>query len=173
MERDFGRPSIEKFDMRKSSLLLIGLGVTGLFLLICGLFALRLRGQYLATFQTVDVEGKKLRLELVSRPEELRRGLSDRKSMKDDEGMLFLMGETGRYPFWMNRMYFALDMVYLQDGKVVDIGRNVPAPTSFLVVPETFYPKEDANQVLELTAGGAERYRLEVGKIVPEIGAIH
>ncbi len=158
--------------MTKFSLRLIGMGAAVLFLLVCGLLALRLRGTGSSVFQTVEIEGRKLRLELVSRPEELQRGLSDRKSMKDDEGMLFLMGETGRHPFWMNRMYFALDMVYLQDGMVVDIGRNVPAPSSFLVMPTTYFPTQDANQVLELTAGGAERYGLEVGKIVPAIAEI-
>jgi len=114
-------------------------------------------------YQTYDINGKILKVETVSDPDGIRQGLSDRLMMEDDTGMLFLMPVTDLHPFWMNRMQFALDMIWLLDGVVVEIAPNMPPPSFTGDIPATHFPKAKANQILELSAGGVERYGIKVG----------
>ncbi|MCC7522852.1 DUF192 domain-containing protein [Candidatus Uhrbacteria bacterium] len=114
------------------------------------------------TFNTT-LNGKEIELEIADEPAEIRQGLSDRKEMGDAEGMLFLL-ERGHHPFWMNRMHFSLDMIWIDQGIVVDIARDVPPPSETGGVPVTRDPGVEADMVLELTAGGAERYEVRVGQ---------
>lgn len=116
------------------------------------------------TYNTT-LNGKEIELEIADTPDLIRQGLSDRPSMEDDEGMLFLL-ERGQYSFWMNRMHFALDMIWIDQGVVVDIARDVPPPSLTGGVPVTRDPGVEADMVLELTAGGAERYELKVGELI-------
>lgn len=109
------------------------------------------------------INGQVLKLEIVETEAEIQQGLSDRLSMQDDEGMLFEMGFTDIHPFWMQRMHFALDMIWIRDGVIVDIARNMPPPSETGGIPKTYTPKVAADQVLELTAGGVDRYELKIG----------
>lgn len=116
--------------------------------------------------KSVTVNGQKLDLELAETNAQVTEGLSDRLSMKDDQGMLFLVGDAGVYPFWMNRMHFPLDIIWIKDGQVVEIAADLPPPTKTHGIPVTYTPKAEANEVLEITAGGAERYGLKIGSQV-------
>lgn len=122
------------------------------------------------TFNTT-LNGKEIELEIADEPSEVKQGLSDRLEMGDEEGMLFLL-ERDQHPFWMNRMHFSLDMIWIDQGVVVDIARDVPPPSLTGGVPVTRDPGVDADMVLELTAGGAERYELKVGELVEIEGLV-
>lgn len=111
----------------------------------------------------MTINGKLLKLELAQTTAEAQQGLSDRLSMNDDEGMLFYMGSVDIHAFWMNRMHFPLDMIWLKDGIVVEIAPNVPPPSETAGIPKTYVPSAKADMVLELTKGGVERYGLKVG----------
>ena len=92
-------------------------------------------------------------------------GLSGREKMGDDEGLLFIFNEPGRYGFWMKDMNFSLDMVWInQNGIVVDIERNV-TPVSYKE-KKTYINQSEASYVLEMNAGLAERFGLYLGSKV-------
>jgi hypothetical protein len=92
-------------------------------------------------------------------------GLSGRDKMGDDEGMLFIFEEPGRYGFWMKDMKFPLDMVWInQNGIVVNVERNV-TPESYKE-KKTYINQSDASYVLEINAGLAERFGLYIGSKV-------
>lgn len=87
--------------------------------------------------------------ELVATPEELRRGLSGRADLPDDQGMLFDFAGTGEHCMWMPDMAFALDMVWLSaDKKIVTIKRDITPET----YPESFCGNP-AQYVLEVNSG--------------------
>ena len=111
----------------------------------------------------ISIRGQRLNLEFAETSAQVTQGLSDRVSMKDDQGMLFLLGETRIHPFWMNRMYFPLDIIWIKNGTIVEIAPNLPPPSNTLGVPVMHEPAAEANEVLELTAGGASRYGLITG----------
>ena len=92
-------------------------------------------------------------------------GLSGREKMGDDEGLLFIFNEPGRYGFWMKDMKFSLDMVWInQNGIVVDIERNV-TPASYKE-KKTYINQSEASYVLEMNAGMAEKFGLYLGSKV-------
>jgi uncharacterized membrane protein (UPF0127 family) len=75
--------------------------------------------------------------------------------------MLFLFPESDVYPFWMQDMRFPLDIIWMQDGTVVDL-TTLPAPTSSTDIPRAV-PRAEANGVLEIPAGAAKDIGISIG----------
>lgn len=90
-------------------------------------------------------------------------GLSYRLDMAESEGMLFVFPEVIRPLFWMKGMKFDLDMVWIKDGRVVEITERVPAPENEKVKVATVSPKEMVDSVLEVKAGWVEKNGVVVG----------
>ncbi|HRN96003.1 MAG TPA: DUF192 domain-containing protein [Candidatus Levybacteria bacterium] len=72
-----------------------------------------------------DVNGQEIRLIIAKDEKSRMEGLSNRRSLNEKTGMLFVFEEKKPYGFWMKNMNFPLDIIYLDDGKVVDIKKNV------------------------------------------------
>lgn len=123
-------------------------------------------GSISAHKKTIEVNGVPLTLELARTEAEHEEGLSDRASLGTNQGMLFLFARVGLYPFWMPRMHFPLDMVWIRGKRVVEIHEGVPAPKPG-ETPVTITPTETADRVLEINAGMAERYGLKIGSEIP------
>ncbi len=123
-------------------------------------------GSFHSRVNTVSVNGTPLVLEYARTEAEREQGLSDRASLPSNHGMLFVFPRADRYAFWMPRMHFPLDMLWLREGRVVEIHEQVPAPKQG-ETPVTITPIEAADRVLEINAGMAERYQLKVGSEIP------
>ena len=95
-------------------------------------------------------------LEIARTAPELQTGLGGRESLCPSCAMLFLFQKPSQSGFWMKDMRFPLDIVWLMDDTVVHIERNIPFDSR-----ETFYPKNEADRVLEFNAG--EVKNLDVG----------
>jgi uncharacterized protein len=93
-------------------------------------------------------------------------GLSYRKQMGADEGMIFVFNEPQRYSFWMKGMNFPLDMIWIYQGKVVEVSRQVPAPKPGDTQIATVTPSVAADQVLEVNGRWAETNGIKVGDVV-------
>lgn len=92
-------------------------------------------------------------IEIVKQPEEIMQGLMYRKSMKDDQGMLFDMPVEEPQSFWMKNTYIPLDIVYINGfGEIVSIQANT-TPLSTQSLPSEL----PAKYVLEVNAGFMER----------------
>jgi uncharacterized protein len=91
-------------------------------------------------------------------------GLSERPSLKANEGMLFIFPNKQVRNFWMKNMNFSIDIIWLDDNKVLNISQKLlpegenPDNTYSSILP--------VNKVLEINAGLAERYGLKVGDSV-------
>lgn len=98
-------------------------------------------------------------------PDERAAGLSGYPGLPEDAGMLFVYAEPQQATFWMKGMEFALDMIWIRDGIVVQIHADVPpAPSD---TPDNnlprYFPNEPITHVLELNAGAAERLGITIG----------
>lgn len=90
-------------------------------------------------------------------------GLSNRTSLGDGEGMLFVFPKEGFYHFWMKDMLISLDTIWMDSKwKVVDVRENI-SPSTY---PETYTSKEKAQYALEVTAGFVKRHGVSVGEQV-------
>lgn len=104
-------------------------------------------------------------VELATTTVAVQKGLSGRPSLAADSGMLFIFSKSDTYRFWMPDMHFPLDMIWINNGKVVDISAN--ATSAFNAANPTFYtPKSPAKDVLEVNAGYSAAHGIEPGDLV-------
>ena len=114
-------------------------------------------------------DGASVRIRGVIIPVEVRadalgrsEGLSGRASLGEETGMLFLFPQKDRYAFWMKDMQFALDFIWIGDGKVMEVTPSVPPQPPL----RTFMPAIPVDTVLEVNAGFAARHGIHVGDTV-------
>jgi uncharacterized membrane protein (UPF0127 family) len=116
-------------------------------------------GQPALPTREISLGGIAVTAEIAADAEEQRRGLSGRRGLAPDAGMLFPVYPPARPDFWMKEMNFPLDFIYLSGGRVVEIKENI-LPASF---PGFFRPAEDVDAVLEMSAGWAAARSVRVG----------
>ncbi len=116
-----------------------------------------------APFPSVQIGGQTVHVTIADTPDKREQGLSGRKGLAPDEGMLFVFPGDGQYGFWMKDMLFSIDIVWVSaSSTVVDIQANVSPDT----YPSVFQPKAAARYVLELPAGFAKLYNVQKGGAV-------
>jgi len=115
----------------------------------------------------VTIDNQTFSVEVATTSAQLQQGLSGRTSLPKDQGMLFIFKTAAPYPFWMKDMKFPLDMIFINNNKIVTIFQNVPAPkdpnTTNLPV---YAPDGPVNQVLEINAGLAKTDNFKKGDTV-------
>ena len=97
-------------------------------------------------------------------------GLSYRDSLQDNQGMLFDLRPTDdtRPGFWMKDMKFDLDMIWINEGKIIAINNNVPKPAPGQQQKDLpiYFPPSTVDMVLEMNAGWAASHSVKVGDAV-------
>ncbi len=87
----------------------------------------------------IKIKGKEIEAEIAKTEEERIRGLSNRNSIGNFQGMIFVFPQKDVTPtFWMKDMRFPIDIIWINDNKIVKIDENLD------------YPKEQTNQSLSL-----------------------
>ncbi len=111
----------------------------------------------------MSVGDKVVYARLANNDSERTRGLSGSSQLADDQAMLFVFDQDGRWGVWMKDMRYSLDILWLDSGKkVVDIAQNV-SPNTY---PTVFSPKNNARYVVELPAGFTDQHQVSVGQAV-------
>ena len=111
-------------------------------------------------------DGAAFSVELAVTSDEQRQGLSDRESLAPGTGMLFVFAPRRAGSFWMFRMRFPIDIVWISAScAVVDITVEAPAPDPDTPTSDlpTYSSSSDAGYVLEINAGKAAEYGIEAG----------
>lgn len=106
----------------------------------------------------ISLDGNIFRAEIVSSSEKMQKGLGKRKKICQKCAMLFQFSNSGKYSFWMKDMSFPLDIIWIMNGKVVFIKKNVSEKFSGVLSPQT-----EADQVLEINAGLADEIGIKIG----------
>lgn len=114
------------------------------------------------------INGVTLKAEVANTADKRKQGLGGRQSIASDEGMLFVFPDSGKHPFWMKGLSFALDFVWISGETVVDLTPNVSPPTpgqadSALPI---YQSKEDINKVLEVNGGTIQKLNIKIGDMV-------
>jgi uncharacterized membrane protein (UPF0127 family) len=110
----------------------------------------------------ISINDHKIYVEIASTPEKRSKGLSNRKSLRMDSGMLFSFEKPGLHKFWMKDMHFPLDFLFIKDERISDIKKDVK-PDSQTGTPEIVSPKSEVNYVLEVNSGIVEKYNIQIG----------
>jgi len=110
------------------------------------------------------INGHSITLLIARTEKEKEIGLSSRKNLPKDEGMIFPFATPGNYPFWMKDMKFSIDIIYLRDQKIVTILKNVKPPSSLIGNPPIYTPSAPSDTVIEINAGLSDTYKLKTGE---------
>lgn len=117
----------------------------------------------------VVINGTELNVLIAERVFAQQRGLSGstEERLEPHDGMLFVFSDSEVRTFWMKGMKMDLDVVWIGNGRILAIDRNIQAPLSRSDDPERMTSSPLlVDMVLELPAGGVEEFGLVEGMSV-------
>jgi uncharacterized membrane protein (UPF0127 family) len=114
---------------------------------------LGLSGQIIVRNNTWNVE-------IASNENDRAQGLSNRKTLYNNRGMLFVFDKMTFQSFWMKDMLIPIDIIFFDSNwRIVLIESNVESNT----FPKTFGSSVKSQYILEVNALEAAAYGLQVG----------
>lgn len=132
-------------------------------ILIVGFLMLSVFGDYSKEKKGIAVlNGNKIKLIIARTPTEREKGLAIYNSLPKDKGMLFIFEKKGYYPFWMKDMKFPIDIIFINDNKIVSFSENLPVPTKGEKLP-IYESEKPFDSALEINAGLIKKFDLKVG----------
>ena len=112
----------------------------------------------------IQIAGSILTVELAESSEDQQRGLSGRRSLPSDDGMLFVFDHEDQWGFWMNGMLFPLDIIWFNSMREsVFIEHDLPPCGSSECPVHT--PPFAALYVLEVNANFAHSHNITLGTV--------
>lgn len=112
----------------------------------------------------VSIKEHSIKVEIADTPVLRTKGLSGRKHLAKDAGMLFVFPKATMHSFWMKKMHFPLDFIWINGNTVVDLTENVLAPEDLESLDLTSYtPSESVDKVLEVNAGVVDSLNIQIG----------
>ncbi len=112
----------------------------------------------MVTIEKGTGEKLQIRAEIAATQAQRERGLMFRKSLPEGEGMIFIFSEESHMPFWMKDTPIPLDLIFIGQGKIIDIFENaVPNSETFLI------PRDVYTTVLEVSGGYVARHGVQRG----------
>jgi uncharacterized membrane protein (UPF0127 family) len=111
--------------------------------------------------------GRTIRAEVMTRSEDLMRGMMFRESLAPDRGMLFVHTAPGRYTYWMFQCLIPLDIIWLDaNRRIVEISADTPPCKTEASDCPHYGGNQDSLFVLELAGGMAAKYDLKLGNTI-------
>ena len=111
----------------------------------------------------LQINNQKIPVEIARTKTEQERGLSGRESLPPGTGMLFIYNQPDYRSFWMKEMNFPLDFIWIKEGKIVAITKNI-TPQDFQP-PQALESPKSVDQVLELNTGEIKQLNLKIGNL--------
>ncbi len=107
---------------------------------------------------TMRVAGREIWVEVADDEAERARGLMDRESLPEDQGMLFVYPSMRQLSFWMKNTRIPLDIAFIDDGLlIVDIQQMEPENE------ELHTSRQPAMYALEMDLGWFEANGVKTG----------
>lgn len=107
-----------------------------------------------------------VKLEVADTDEKIKRGLMYRRSLSEQNGMVFIFRPPQPVRFWMFHCFIPLDMIFINNGKIVKISENVPPCKETDPKKCPLYPSDgeiQVTEVVEVSAGYCHRHGIKQG----------
>lgn len=109
----------------------------------------------------IKIGRKTIKAEVADTPAKMIVGLTKKKQMSFDEGMLFVLRKEGYPGFWMFNMSFPIDILWIDKNfRIVDITKDAKP---CIINCKIYKPKEKVLYVLEVKSGFVDKYGVEEG----------
>jgi hypothetical protein len=144
----------------KKTLILIPLMLISLLLIFFYIYKTDNSPKYT---KTIEFESAAVSAEVADTQPKITKGLMHRKSLGENEGMLFIFKDEKERNFWMKNTLIPLDMIFLNnDKKIVHIIRDAqPCEVEEYQLYNSRYP---AMYVIEVNAGFTEEHNIQIGQ---------
>jgi len=130
-------------------------------IIFCAVFFLVKEKQKILPGPYLTINNTKINLAIADTPAEQAQGLSHQKELDKNTGMLFVFLKKQVLSFWMKDMNFPLDIIWINDNKIVKIDKNLPPEGE---KPKKIYSSEALiDHVLEVGAGYCDEKNIKVG----------
>ena len=111
-------------------------------------------------YTTVRIDDVSIIAEIADNIISRSKGLMFRKSLPENEGMLFVFNREGYHSFWMMNMSFPIDIIWINKEKeVVHIVKDAK-PCGLNCDP--YVPEKEAKYVLEVNANFTTKNKIKV-----------
>lgn len=105
-----------------------------------------------------------LQIEIADSPAARAQGLSGRKNLSENAGMLFVFEQSGYYNFWMPDMKFSLDIIWIdEENTIIGFAENAP-PLIDKKNVVLYQPPSPVKYALEVNAGFVAKHNIVVGQ---------
>jgi uncharacterized membrane protein (UPF0127 family) len=144
------------------------IAIIGIFVQKSGSLKLGIQAPPQATItpnKTIIVGTKSIRVQIANTPDERTKGLSGITSLGDNDGMLFVFTPKDAAIFWMKEMLFPLDIIWINNGKIIRIDKNIPKPPAGTQDSQlkTYSAGQLVDGVLEVNGGFSDKNKVKVG----------
>ncbi|MBX2988061.1 MAG: DUF192 domain-containing protein [Bdellovibrionaceae bacterium] len=114
--------------------------------------------------QTLRIGSRAITVEIARTEAQHQRGLMFRRSLKDDEGMLFVFNREETRSFWMKNTFIDLAIGYFdRDKTLIDIQEMKSVDSVMATQPPSYQSKAPAQYALEVPKGWFERHKIRKG----------
>lgn len=111
----------------------------------------------------IRIAGKTITVEIADSDEKRARGLMFRKSLPENQGMLFVFDSERELSFWMKNTLIPLSIGFFdKDKKLVDVQEMEPAIAAEMF-PRTYKSRKPAMYALEMEKGWFTRNGIKEG----------
>lgn len=112
----------------------------------------------------IEIGGKKLEVEIADSQEKAAYGLMYRRSLKENEGMLFVFPSPQPLSFWMKNTFVDLSVAYFSESKILSEIIDMKAAKSEMQSHFETYPSSElAQYALEMRLGWFTKNKIKVG----------
>ncbi len=147
------RPLANGFKSLKTRLII---GISVLVVIAIILFGIHLKNEHLVT---IWISETPLQVEIRDTPSGWSRGLMFRKTLPENQGMLFIFEDSDFHSFWMKNTYIPLSIAFISASKeIVQIDTMLPLDTLNL-----HFPKEPVKYAIEVNQGWFQHHKIKVG----------
>ncbi len=116
-----------------------------------------------SNLKVIKIEGVEIKVEVAKTKEELAKGLSSRDKLDENSGMVFVFDKNSRPTFWMKDTNIALDMIWINDSKIVGIDKNVqPEPGVDESKLKKYPAPSEVDYVLEVNGGFSDKNNIKI-----------
>jgi len=112
--------------------------------------------------KTVRVNGQEFAVEIADTPAKWSQGFSERESLAENSGMLFVYDDYNIRSFWMKEMKFPLDIVWIKDDVVAGCSEKVQILDKNGHISRVL-SLDEVNYVLEINSGLCAKYGIKKG----------
>jgi uncharacterized membrane protein (UPF0127 family) len=131
------------------------------FVVILATAAVMKVGQYSSEHGSFEISREKISIEIVNQITDRQKMLDWQEDMSQKNGLLFVLDKPSEETAWLEELKLPADVIWLQNGEIIDMAPNLPAIASELL--QDYKTPKPATHILEIGPGFADKYGLRVG----------